>query len=269
MDELTRRELLRRAALLAGAPIALRSLSGCQTFIDPAGEFSVPAPTNGVITIDPRHYPALTKQGGAIFLRPEPATAGSTAISPILLVQQSGTYFAVGGICPHSSCELTYVPSDKQVECPCHGSRFASDGTLMQGPAATGVPSYKVTVDSAGHVLITLSDNVLQIVGGKITFPISQFPSLETVGGFQRASASDGTLLLLTRGNQATVSAMDAHCTHAACTDNWGVVDQQLVCACHGSAFKLDGHYLSGPAPAGLRSYSTTFDGTTVVITLA
>lgn len=37
--------------------------------------------------------------------------------------------------CPHMGCELTWNKAAKTFDCPCHGSRFRCDGSLLCGPA--------------------------------------------------------------------------------------------------------------------------------------
>lgn len=37
--------------------------------------------------------------------------------------------------CAHLGCELTWNPDEESWDCPCHGSRFGKDGTLLDGPA--------------------------------------------------------------------------------------------------------------------------------------
>lgn len=38
-------------------------------------------------------------------------------------------------LCPHMKCNLVFNRSDKTWDCPCHGSRFDLDGTLLEGPS--------------------------------------------------------------------------------------------------------------------------------------
>ena len=37
--------------------------------------------------------------------------------------------------CPHLGCALRWNRTERTWDCPCHGSRFAKDGTLLDGPA--------------------------------------------------------------------------------------------------------------------------------------
>ncbi len=37
--------------------------------------------------------------------------------------------------CPHLGCALKWNPSERSWDCPCHGSRFAEDGRLLDNPA--------------------------------------------------------------------------------------------------------------------------------------
>ena len=37
--------------------------------------------------------------------------------------------------CPHLGCALKWNPSEHTWDCPCHGSRFSGDGSLIDNPA--------------------------------------------------------------------------------------------------------------------------------------
>ncbi|WP_426404621.1 FAD-dependent oxidoreductase [Streptomyces sp. R-07] len=45
------------------------------------------------------------------------------------------TGLRTGRRCTHMGCELGFNEAEQTWECPCHGSRFAPDGTVLQGPA--------------------------------------------------------------------------------------------------------------------------------------
>ena len=43
--------------------------------------------------------------------------------------------------CPHMGCALKYNKAEHSWDCPCHGSRFAEDGTLIDNPATDDTSS--------------------------------------------------------------------------------------------------------------------------------
>ncbi len=52
---------------------------------------------------------------------------------PVVLVRDAEGVYAVSRVCTHLGCIVQ--PSPSGFDCPCHGSRFAADGTVIKGPA--------------------------------------------------------------------------------------------------------------------------------------
>jgi glycine/D-amino acid oxidase-like deaminating enzyme/nitrite reductase/ring-hydroxylating ferredoxin subunit len=52
-------------------------------------------------------------------------------------VDEDGLVHQVSATCTHLGCIVSFNDVEREWECPCHGSRFAIDGRLLQGPATT------------------------------------------------------------------------------------------------------------------------------------
>lgn len=47
----------------------------------------------------------------------------------------TNTLHAVSAVCTHMKCIVSWNNAEKTWDCPCHGSRFDKDGTIIEGPA--------------------------------------------------------------------------------------------------------------------------------------
>ncbi|HXG00301.1 MAG TPA: ubiquinol-cytochrome c reductase iron-sulfur subunit [Bacteroidota bacterium] len=80
------------------------------------------------------------------------ATSPLAAVGSAALVQYSGgallvahtstdTFIALTAICTHQGCTITGYQNGQYV-CPCHGSRYTTNGQVVQGPAQIPLRSY-------------------------------------------------------------------------------------------------------------------------------
>lgn len=51
-----------------------------------------------------------------------------------------GQIEALSAICTHLGCTVGFNAADASWDCPCHGSRFATDCAVIQGPATKNLP---------------------------------------------------------------------------------------------------------------------------------
>jgi glycine/D-amino acid oxidase-like deaminating enzyme/nitrite reductase/ring-hydroxylating ferredoxin subunit len=57
---------------------------------------------------------------------------------------EDGTLRALGAACTHLGCIVSWNSGEQSWDCPCHGSRFATDGTVLHGPAVAPLPSERL-----------------------------------------------------------------------------------------------------------------------------
>ena len=273
-DDLTRRQLVRRAALAVCAPALARGLTGCARRISPNRDVQAVASADGTIVIPAAQVPQLEldRRGGAVVLH------ASCAPRPVLLANTGTGFVALQAICPHAGCELAWVGEDLQAECPCHGSRFAGDGTVLNPPARTNLQAYPADQDPAtGDVKVHLfaGDRVFPAVNnGTVVFPLASYPSLQQAGGvvLGQPEGMPGPLLVTRPDLNASPLALSAVCTHQQCTVQPAPTGTPgaftLYCPCHGSSFDLTGKVTHAPATVDLPQLPVDLTSGIVTITV-
>ncbi|MFN8240502.1 MAG: Rieske (2Fe-2S) protein [Bacteroidales bacterium] len=80
------------------------------------------------------------------------ANSGGFIVSGnLIIVNNGGSYIALSSVCTHQGCTVGFNPSSGNLPCPCHGSVFALDGSVVNGPASTPLKVFKVTKN--GNIL--------------------------------------------------------------------------------------------------------------------
>ena len=75
--------------------------------------------------------------------------AGLAGEPTYLIVTEDSTLDTIGIVdnCTHLGCTFPWNPYDNQFQCPCHGSRYAADGSVIKGPAPLPLKIVKVKVE--------------------------------------------------------------------------------------------------------------------------
>jgi menaquinol-cytochrome c reductase iron-sulfur subunit len=69
----------------------------------------------------------------------------------VYAVKKSDTDITVfSPVCPHLGCQVFFDRQLKEYACPCHGSRFGSDGTRISGPTPRGLDTLPSKIDKGG-----------------------------------------------------------------------------------------------------------------------
>jgi Rieske Fe-S protein len=111
------------------------------------------------------------------------------------------------------------------------------------------------------------ADVTLVPSGGEIRVPAATAAGVAD-GTRTLAVAVEGRTgkILVFRGPDGRVAAVDMTCTHKGCDVDWDAARTRIVCPCHGSKFDATGAVLEGPAKRPLASYAVRVDGGDLVV---
>jgi Rieske Fe-S protein len=85
-------------------------------------------------------------------------SAGDLAFGGFV-VKNGGDLHVFAINCSHLGCSVAINSTDKSFDCPCHGSRFHLDGTVLRGPAP--VPLSHLTWQKGGNPTTILVDGLI------------------------------------------------------------------------------------------------------------
>jgi len=58
-------------------------------------------------------------------------------------------------VCTHRGCQTEWNAAESTWDCPCHGSRYHSDGAVLRGPAPQSLPQLSHSVAADGEIRLT------------------------------------------------------------------------------------------------------------------
>ena len=71
---------------------------------------------------------------------------------PALLVRSKAGFFALSLVCTHLGC--TVEERSDGFACPCHGSRYDSQGRVLRGPAGRALGRLRLETDPDGNLIV-------------------------------------------------------------------------------------------------------------------
>jgi menaquinol-cytochrome c reductase iron-sulfur subunit len=145
MESNTRRSFLGR---LTGAVVALGALVASWPFV----RSLVP----NVLYEPPKRFkvgnPDRLQQGATFFEEQR-----------VFIFRDGNSLHAISGVCSHLGCTVKFAPTDSEFHCPCHGSRFRSEGTNYAGPAPGPLKWFRLEISPAdGALIVDLGQEVKQ-----------------------------------------------------------------------------------------------------------
>jgi cytochrome b6-f complex iron-sulfur subunit len=127
-----RKEFLSILGVGAAAIACGRCFTGCKK-----NDSVTNPPTNVDFTLDLTNpaYAALKTNGGFIY---------NSGV--IVARTASGSYIAVSSTCTHAGGTVQFDVNNNLFHCPVHGSNFAVDGSVLNGPAGSPLTKYNTSL---------------------------------------------------------------------------------------------------------------------------
>jgi cytochrome b6-f complex iron-sulfur subunit len=128
-----RKEFLSILGLGAAAAACSYCFAGCSSS---SGGSNILAPANVDFTLDLTNpaYAGLKSVGGYAYNQ------------GVIVAHASSGYVAVSQACTHQGTTILFDPASNSFFCPAHGSRFSLTGSVINGPAADPLGSYKTSL---------------------------------------------------------------------------------------------------------------------------
>jgi len=148
-----RRYTITRRRFLGGSALVVLPVlcGGCTDNGVEVPIVDLPAVVNQAIVIPLDDFPELKSVGGSLVGK----TAGYA--NPIVIARVRDDMFAaVDAICTHMRCTVAYNALNITLDCPCHGSTYEIDGTVIGGPAPRALRTFTVRSDGT-TVTVTLA----------------------------------------------------------------------------------------------------------------
>jgi Rieske Fe-S protein len=128
---INRRDFLSKSALAAAALVVIEGCGDGQ--IGPPSIHNTTGgdpniPVGGPVTVKLSDFPALATVGTVVDIGHERAVVRTSAT----------TFHGLSRICTHEQCDVDV--RNNRFECPCHGSTYAADGSVIRGPNVSSPP---------------------------------------------------------------------------------------------------------------------------------
>lgn len=72
----------------------------------------------------------------------------------VYLIRTVNGFFAETAVCTHLGCITQWHPEANLIECPCHGSRYKRNGTVVHGPAPRALPHFSLRLMPDGTLMV-------------------------------------------------------------------------------------------------------------------
>jgi cytochrome b6-f complex iron-sulfur subunit len=95
--------------------------------------------------------------------RPEHYPLDSVTLDPrfgIFIVRSTEGFYALSAVCSHLGCLTVWKQESGTIACPCHGSTFQRDGSMITGPAPKPLLWLRMWMTDDGELMVDRAANV-------------------------------------------------------------------------------------------------------------
>jgi cytochrome b6-f complex iron-sulfur subunit len=78
----------------------------------------------------------------------------------LFVVRDGDAFHVISSVCTHLGCTVQWRQDARRFDCPCHGSRFREDGTVISGPAPRALQWYGVALSPDGYLEVDTAEQV-------------------------------------------------------------------------------------------------------------
>lgn len=146
-----RREFLIKSIGYVGLGILAASIPLGMTSCSNSTNPSEPTP----VEVDINSYSELQNVNGFKKI----SFSGKNSNMPVIVIRNSTVNFtAISSKCQHQGCQVGNPDMARnEIVCPCHGSKYRTDGSLVNGPSTKPLQSFPTSFNEATNILtITL-----------------------------------------------------------------------------------------------------------------
>lgn len=80
----------------------------------------------------------------------------------LFIISEGREFHAISAVCSHLGCTVQWKEDRREFDCPCHGSTFRQDGSVIGGPAPTSLPWYPLSLSPDGYLEVDTATEVSQ-----------------------------------------------------------------------------------------------------------
>jgi len=73
---------------------------------------------------------------------------------------EDGGFLAIYRRCTHLGCAVPFDQATQQFVCPCHGSEFTVDGTVLNPPASRPLDLFSLTITEEGEIVVDTHNSI-------------------------------------------------------------------------------------------------------------